>query len=137
MASASGSEADDESPVMLKGLPAPLWTQRKGLRGTQGAGQDGILSPVVTPGFLSGVGRSLPAELRRERGLREEHKADTSEEAQRRAERFKRRRRAELIRRGIEAILVGITGWVVLCGGDGRSTSLSTRRGIAHVPVGF
>ncbi|KAI9794871.1 MAG: hypothetical protein M1816_003000 [Peltula sp. TS41687] len=108
--SASGIEADDESPMLLKRLPPPPLVQRKGLRGTQNVDQD---SPAVTPVFLSDVGRSLPEGYRRHQGLlagQQEH----SEEIREKVEKYRKRRRGELLRRLLETGLVGVVGGIVL-----------------------
>lgn len=108
--SISGSEADDESPMLLKGLPPPPFASRKGLRATQGVDQE---SPAVTPGLLSGVGRSLSAEFTRQQGALADQR-DRSEATKKKVERFKRRRRGELVRRILETGLVGLVGGIVL-----------------------
>ncbi len=127
----SGSEADDES--LLKGLPAPPLVQRKGLRGAHGSD---MLSPVVTPGFLNASNRSLSAEFRRARGERggtppeSVAAAAVAAEVYKKAEAFRRRRRAELVRRVTEVTLVGALGGVVLCGNG--SLSDDNARGICE-----
>ena len=108
--SESGTEADDEAGRSLKRLPAPPLRQHKGLRGGT---PDPTLdtSPLPTPTGEDDRSRlfgsfSFPS---RSETTREKQ----NEEQRRIRERYTRRRRAEIVRRGTEAILFYLVGMVV------------------------
>ncbi|KAI9714495.1 MAG: hypothetical protein M1820_000456 [Bogoriella megaspora] len=116
--SESGTEADDESAVFIKALPAPRTRPRKGLRG---ASQDDVgerleeLDALMTPAFIAKEVEGKEQgyfSTDRERAKSSERK----EEVKRAWEEFQRKRRRELFRRVSETgLLVGI-GIVVLIG---------------------
>jgi hypothetical protein len=102
----SGTEADDEH--FLKGLPAPKWRPRKGLRGADGTFY-GSPSPLVSPAILN-----------EERGRVSDYlKKDTTstsranEDVHRATEKF-RRKRTELGRRFTEVALLTVVGAIVV-----------------------
>ncbi|KAL8659725.1 MAG: hypothetical protein Q9226_000281 [Calogaya cf. arnoldii] len=99
----SGSEADDESGPLLKTLPAPPLRLRKGLKNESVIGTP---SPLLTPSYLDDEKRreSLEASFKRRASLQSH--ASTDEETLTIREKFRKRRRAELIRRLTETILL-------------------------------
>ena len=106
----SGTEADDESGGVLRLLPAPPINQRKGLKAPSGSS-----SPLLTPSYLDDENRQLVVEsqLRRRKGL--QNPPITDEETLKIREKFTRRRRAELVRRITETLLLGGLGCIT-CG---------------------
>lgn len=100
--STSGTEADDESGGLLRGLPAPPVRQRKGLKAPSAAS-----SPLLTPSYLDDEDRRLVVErqLRHRRSL--QSPTVTDEETIKIREKLTRRRRAELLRRVTETLLLG------------------------------
>ncbi|KAL8721275.1 MAG: hypothetical protein Q9225_002017 [Loekoesia sp. 1 TL-2023] len=111
----SGTEADDESGPLLKGLPAPPVRPRKGLKNEATFGTP---SPLLTPSYLDDEKRreALEAQFKRRSSLQSH--TSTDEETLRIREKFVKRRRAELIRRTTETTLflsVGCTAcWKLL-----------------------
>ncbi|KAL8877358.1 MAG: hypothetical protein Q9198_004611 [Flavoplaca austrocitrina] len=105
----SGSEADDESGPLLKSLPAPPLRLRKGLKNESAQGTH---SPLLTPSYLDDEKRrvSFEASFKR-RGSLQSH-ASTDEETLAVRDKFRKRRRAELIRRLTETILLLSIGFV-------------------------
>jgi hypothetical protein len=135
----SGSDADDEGSYgLLRGLPAPPAVQRKGLRGAPGMPPDFALSPVATPSFLGSSGRTLSAELRAAKAAAECGSARPDgasptpppPDVQAKVQLFRKRRRAELVRRVTEATLVATLGGIVLCGDAARQRAMHVHRGI-------
>jgi len=110
----SGTEADDESGVVLKGLPAPPIRWRKGLRENEGLGTE---SPLLTPSYLDDDERRLFIERQLQGTPTLQDSAVRDEEVLRIRQKFTRRRRAELLRRTSETILLGVVGYVA-CGTD-------------------
>ncbi|KAL8695438.1 MAG: hypothetical protein Q9218_000016 [Villophora microphyllina] len=105
----SGTEADDESGPILKGLPAPPARLRKGLKDDS---RLGISSPLLTPSYLDDIARkeALEAQFRR-RGSSQSQASTDEERVQIRAK-FVKRRRAELIRRTTETVLLFSVGYI-------------------------
>lgn len=102
----SGTEADDEH--FLKGLPAPKRRPHKGLRGGDGV-LSGSPSPLVSPAILNEVvGKgsdylrkgAIPSNCRRENDVRNA------------AEKFRRKKKAEIWRRLTEIGLLVIVGTI-------------------------
>ncbi|KAI9750425.1 MAG: hypothetical protein M4579_006480 [Chaenotheca gracillima] len=113
--SESGTEADDESYGMLRGLPAPPSTQRKGLKDSKGGTLEATPSPLLTPAFLSDTGRRFSNEFAATTQQASPVKGKpTQEEIRAAADRFKRRRRAELIRRAVEVTFISSVGGLLL-----------------------
>jgi len=110
----SGTEADDESGVVLKGLPAPPIRWRKGLRENEGHVTE---SPLLTPSYLDDDERRSFIEYQLQGNPRLQDSVLKDEEILRIREKFTRRRRAELVRRTSETILLGVVGYVA-CGID-------------------
>ena len=105
----SGTDADDESGLILKTLPAPPIKSRKGFIGQDG---HGTASPLLTPSYLDDEDRRLALE----RQLRQSHSdlqsVSTDDETRKVREKFTRRRRAEFLRRISETLLLGFVGYV-------------------------
>lgn len=95
----SGTEADDEKGPLLLSLPAPPLKPRKGLRDG-----NGTTSPLLTPSYLDDDRSRRSSETRANRRASLEDRSAT-EAAAKVKEKFKRRRRAELIRRVTETTL--------------------------------
>lgn len=110
----SGTEADDESGVVLKGLPAPPLRWRKGLRQNEGHVTE---SPLLTPSYFDDDERRrfIECQLRGNPTLQDSALKD--EEVLRIRQKYTRRRRAELVRRTSETVLLGVVGYVA-CGTD-------------------
>jgi hypothetical protein len=102
--SESGTEADDEH--FLKGLPAPKLRPHKGLRGAEGTWSS-TPSPLLSPAILDDDVQKTPGILRRAAVIA----ALNEEDARKAAEKFRHKRRVEIVRRATEAaILVFVTG---------------------------
>jgi hypothetical protein len=119
----SGTEADDESYTILKGLPAPPVKLRKGLRDTRGEG----IERSLTPPYLKEDGiRDLSD---RKEGPGADRFDLAGDEAKQAAERAQRMRRSEFIRRGLEFGLVAFIGGLLLRGGNAVQAFKSWHRG--------
>lgn len=106
--SESGTEADDEGGPFLRGLPAPPPRLRKGLKDGTTLGTP---SPLLTPSYLDDEKRRQTLEVQFKRQANLQSYASTDEQTLRIREKFKRRRRAELLRRATEtALLLGAGG---------------------------
>ncbi|KAL8950007.1 MAG: hypothetical protein Q9222_003931 [Ikaeria aurantiellina] len=105
----SGSEADDESGPFLKGLPAPPFRLRKGLKNEA---TSGISSPLLTPSYLDDANRKEESGFDFKRKGSLQHQSATDEAGQRIKDKFNKRRRAELIRRTTETILLFSIGCI-------------------------
>ena len=113
-ASESGTEADDESNGTLLGLPASSVRLRKGLKDPT----DSVMqSPILTPSYLDDENRrqGLEDQLRRYGSGR--NPPVTDEENLKLRDKFTRKRRAELLRRVTETLLLGAVGGIVFRGG--------------------
>lgn len=109
----SGTEADDEGNGFLKGLPAPPQRLRKGLKDARGLVIETTPSPLLTPSYLDAdQWRSSLVNIN-ERQCTAQARQDADEETRKAREKFTKRRRAELIRRGSEVLLVGTIGCIV------------------------
>ncbi|KAI4093182.1 MAG: hypothetical protein LQ348_000601 [Seirophora lacunosa] len=106
--SESGTEADDESGPFLRGLPAPPARLRKGLKNETAQGTP---SPLLTPSYLDDEKRRQVVEARLKRRASLQSNTSTDEETLSIRAKFENRRRAELLRRTTEAILLfGVGG---------------------------
>lgn len=106
----SGTEADDESGPILKSLPAPPFKLRKGLKDDSKVGSS---SPLLTPSYLDDVARKEVLETQfKRRGSAQSH-ASTDEEKVQIRTKFIKRRRAELLRRTTETLLLFTVGCLV------------------------
>ncbi|SLM36207.1 phosphatidate cytidylyltransferase [Lasallia pustulata] len=109
----SGTEADDESSGLLRGLPAPPARPRKGLKDTRLEGAEHITSPLLTPSFLDEGRQNGSVQYPQNRQESSRNQPRTDDEVQRFRLKFARRRRAEILRRVVEAALLGLLGIVV------------------------
>ncbi|KAB2578626.1 Dolichol kinase sec59 [Lasiodiplodia theobromae] len=123
--SESGTEADDEGYGFVKALPAPFIRPHKGLRDVKDADAAND-SGLLTPSVLEEEGRRLSAapgyysQRRGKGGVEDETVED--ERVKRERERFVKRRRAEMLRRGCEVMLLAAIGAVVLRGAMARKS---------------
>ena len=123
----SGTEADDESTGILRGLPAPPLRPRKGLRsGGNGATDIEPWLPSLQPWPLF-----VRPVLRASRRSSEE---ELEEEAFEQRRSFKRQRRVEILRRLMEAALLLSVGGVVLYQNGARSLAWEWRKGMSNIP---
>ncbi|KAM0174658.1 hypothetical protein ACHAPF_006026 [Botrytis cinerea] len=104
----SGTEADDEH--FLKGLPAPRTKPHKGLRGVDGS-MSSTPSPLLSPAILDDEIRWK--ESGRIRSTMPTSKIVTKEEQRKLIEKFKQRRRIEIVRRTTEACLLCFVGGII------------------------
>lgn len=116
--SASGTEADDEGYSFIKALPAPPLRPHKGLRDVRGSGIDDIASPLLTPSQVDEEGRKFSTGYFKARKgkSRSGEPVPTDEEAKAAREKYRRRRRNELIRRTTETVLLGVIGLLAVRG---------------------
>ena len=105
----SGTEADDESGLLLQSLPAPPLRWHKGLKGQSG---EGSASPLLTPSYLDDESQGLELERQLSRHADYQNSVSINDGRRRIREKFTRRRRAELLRRLSETILLGIVGYI-------------------------
>lgn len=107
----NGTEADDESGSggMLRGLPAPPLRLRKGFKDSRGLG---TCSPLLTPSYLDEPGHRFPYNQTQKRIGDEQRLLLEDEESVRIRGKFTRRRRAELLRRMTETLLLGSVGCI-------------------------
>ncbi|KAL5333546.1 hypothetical protein BJX70DRAFT_392086 [Aspergillus crustosus] len=103
----SGTEADDESTSLLKGLPVPPTRSRKGARPTWNGGGDHDL-------WLPGLQRWPSLARSTSRSSRRSSVGDNEAEILELKDKFKAKRRVEIIRRGFEAALLLSVGGVAL-----------------------
>ena len=105
----SGTEADDESGFVLQSLPAPPLRWHKGLKGQDG---EGSASPLLTPSYLDDERQGLELERQLSRHADYQSSASVNDGKRIIREKFTRRRRAELLRRLSETVLLGIVGYI-------------------------
>ena len=105
----SGTDADDESGPILQSLPAPPLKWRKGLRQ-----QDGQVtpSPLLTPSCLDDDDRRLALERQILSLTGKQSPTSTDNETRKIREKFSKRRRAELLRRITECLLLSFVGYI-------------------------
>ena len=140
----SGTEADDErGHGSLLGLPAPPIRPRKGLKGSNGSGTE---SPLLTPSYLDAESRKLDSKAQEKRRGSLQSQIHTDEETIQRRHKFNQRRRAELIRRASETILIGVVGFIAcnrdirwllrqLVGESLHSSFLTSEVRLSHIPL--
>lgn len=110
----SGTEADDESGGLLRGLPAPPARPRKGLK-EAGLGEIGhIPSPLLTPSYLDEGPQKGSLQYPRKRQESARNQPGTDVEIQHLRFKLARKRRAEILRRIVETALVGLLGLVII-----------------------
>ncbi len=112
--SESGTEADDEKGASLLRLPPPPSRPRKGLKGSNGSG---TVSPLLTPSYLDREPPTLAVKSKKKNRVGLYSPSYVDEETRKLREKFTRRRRAELIRRVTETILLGTVG-LMACSND-------------------
>lgn len=122
----SGTEADDESTGILRGLPAPPLRPRKGLRsGGNGATDTDGWFPNLQP-WPSFVHQN-PRGSRR--SSEEEAEGDAIE-----AQKQRRKTRIEVLRRLLETAILLSVGGVVLLQREARFLAWAWRKGMAILP---
>ena len=110
----SGTEADDESGNFLRVLPAPPIKVRKGLKDAKGSA---VSSPLLTPTYLDDDRqRSILGNCSKYQNC-SEHSVVADEGSIKIREKLVRRRRAELLRRVCESVLIGTVG-LIACGNE-------------------
>ena len=109
----SGTEADDESSGLLRGLPAPPARPRKGLKDTRLGGAEHITSPLLTPSYLDEGRQKGSVQYTQNQRENSRNQPRTDDEVQRFRLKFARRRRAEIFRRAVETALLGLLGILV------------------------
>ncbi|CBX90153.1 similar to phosphatidate cytidylyltransferase [Plenodomus lingam JN3] len=121
--SESGSEADDEGYNLVKALPAPPLRLHKGLRDPQGPEAEGSATPLLTPTQIDDQGRKLSEEYfeNGKTGLRSGKASFMDEEARVARQKYRKRRRMELIRRTTETAELAAIGLLTLHGCSCRS----------------
>ena len=117
--SESGTEADDESTGVLKGLPAPPLRPRKGLKTGRSGNEDNDPWLSVLPSLVRPSSRSS----RRSSG--DEAGPGTREVR----ERTRQKRFVEVLRRLSETALLVSVGGVVLLRDDARALAWAWRKG--------
>lgn len=122
--SESGTEADDESGGVLRGLPAPPFKSRKGIKDSRNFATP---SPLLTPTLLDEHEREFSLEDQPRHGITQ-NPPSIDEERSRRRDKFTRRRRAELLRRMTETVLIGSIGCIA-CGKGSASPFRAWKRG--------
>ncbi|KAL8679809.1 MAG: hypothetical protein Q9186_003925 [Xanthomendoza sp. 1 TL-2023] len=105
----SGTEADNESGPLLKSLPAPPARLRKGLKNATAIG---IPSPLLTPSYLDDEKRRELFEASFKHRPSRQNYTSTHEETLGIRDKFRKRRRAELIRRMTETVLLLCIGGI-------------------------
>ncbi|KAH7391725.1 hypothetical protein BKA66DRAFT_547702 [Pyrenochaeta sp. MPI-SDFR-AT-0127] len=110
--SESGTEADDEGYSFVKALPAPPLRLHKGLREPRGSGKEDWTSPLLTPTQIDDEGRKFSEDYfdNDQKDPRKGETPFTDEEAKAARQKYRKRRRNELVRRTTEtALLAGIS----------------------------
>lgn len=111
----SGTEADDERPPLLKGLPPPPLRPRKGLKGSGSSGFDATPSPLLTPSSLDhGISRPASALGPTQRTWLTNNQTRTDEEILHIREKRSKQRQAELLRRVLETGCLAGVGCLTL-----------------------
>lgn len=140
----SGTEADDErGRSSLPGLPAPPVRPRKGLKGSN---DSATASPLLTPSYLDAESRRLDSKAQTKLWGSLQSPSCADEETIKLRQKFNQKRRAELIRRVSETILMGVVGFIAysndsgwplhLCaGGRLHSSFLASEFRLGHVPI--
>lgn len=125
--SESGTEADDEGYSFVKALPPPPLRPHKGLRDTGGSAQ----SPLLTPTQIDDEGRKFSDEYfnKKKKGSGKGEPQFTDEEARIARQKYRKRRRAELVRRTTETALLAAIGALAVRGCNCWMSLLSWHRG--------
>lgn len=104
--SESGTDADDESFAFARALPPPPMRPRKGLRDAKGADLDGVASPLLTPTKFDDNSQRSTGDYFGPHGTHHGDRVNADEEAEASKLKFKRRRRAEILRRIAETLTI-------------------------------
>lgn len=129
----SGTEADDESSGLLRGLPAPPARPRKGLKQVGLGGIGHIPSPLLTPSYLDEGPRQGSLHYPRKRPESVRNQPGTDVEIQQLNLKLARRRKAEAFRRVVETALLGLVGLVVLTNGKVNIAARDWDRGTTPI----
>ena len=129
--SESGTEADDEKETFLLGLPAPSPKPHKGLKGSKGSG-----SPLLTPSFFDDEKRRTALEWQARKGA-SVHSQNAETEAAKVREKFRKRRRAEIIRRVTETALFFAICYVVVHPSLSQTPGAAVRKTVSSGSYGF
>jgi hypothetical protein len=117
----SGTEADDESTGILRGLPAPPVRPRKGLRsGANGSLDTDAWLPTLQP---------WPSFVRQTSRASRRSSSEETEDRFAEGKHMRRQRRVEILRRLVETALLLSVGAVVLVQEDARSIAWAWRKG--------
>lgn len=120
----SGTEADDESTGILRGLPAPPLRPRKGLR----PGVDGVAD---TDGWFPSL-QPWPSFVRQNsRGSRRSSGEEAEGDAIEAQKQRRRKTRIEILRRLLETLILLSVGGVVLLQREARALAWAWRKGMA------
>lgn len=124
----SGTEADDESTGILRGLPAPPLRPRKGLRSHRNGSEDDMDSWIsIFQPLPALLGRSRPSS----RGSRRSSVEDAELEAVGlRRQKLRREKRIEVLRRLSEVALLLSVGGVVSLPEGVREVAWAWRKGM-------
>lgn len=104
--SESGTDADDESFAFARALPPPPLRPRKGLRDAKGADLDGAASPFLTPTKFDDEIQRFASDFFEPHGTHRGDRMNTHEETDVARLKFKKRRRAEILRRIAETLTI-------------------------------
>lgn len=110
--SESGTEADDEGYSFVKALPAPPLRLHKGLREPRGSGKEDWTSPLLTPTQIDDDAKKFSEDFFEDskKRPRRGEASFTDEEANAARQKYRKRRRNELVRRTTEtALLAGMS----------------------------
>ncbi|KAH7401782.1 hypothetical protein DE146DRAFT_441148 [Phaeosphaeria sp. MPI-PUGE-AT-0046c] len=133
--SESGTEADDEGYSFVKALPPPPLRPHKGLRDTGGS----VQSPLLTPTQIDDEGRKFSDEYfnKKRKGTGQGELSFTDEEARIARQKYRKRRRMELVRRTTETALLAAIGAFAVSGCNCWVSLLRWHRAelLAHVAV--
>ncbi|KAJ5094263.1 hypothetical protein N7456_010124 [Penicillium angulare] len=119
----SGTEADDESTGLLRGLPAPPPRPRKGLRSGSADSEAWLPSLQPWPPFVRQPGR----------GSRRSSEQEQAEGEEIKAQQLGEKRRVEILRRLLETALLLSVGAVVLVQREARSLAWEWRKGMIEL----
>jgi hypothetical protein len=125
--SESGTEADDEGYSFVKALPPPPLRPHKGLRDTGGS----VQSPLLTPTQIDDEGRKFSEGYfsKKKKGTVKGQPQFTDEEARVARQKYRKRRRAELVRRTTETALLAAIGAIAVRGCNCWVSLFSWHRG--------
>lgn len=125
----SGTEADDESTGILKGLPAPPVRPRKGLRAEDA--EDPWLSAL--PFLARAIARRSPRGSGEETGTGTGTGTGNGNKLTKARGRLNREKRVEVLRRLLEVALLVSVGAVVVRPEDVRSLAWAWRKGMIYL----